>query len=1179
MKMNEYEIFQLALDIDEPAARRLFLTTACEQDGQLLSRVEALLASHDGHTQFLKTPAVEQIADLREASSDGKMLGENDSRSDEEPDATSLHPGGSKPMVTYNDDSDSETPLGYLEPSTKPGSLGRLAHYEVLEVVGRGAFGTVLRAFDEKLQRVVAIKVMALELAAISPARKRFMREAQASAAIRHENVVSVYAVEEKPLPYLVMEYIPGRTLQQQLNERGPLDVPTVLRLGRQIAEGLAAAHAQELIHRDVKPGNILLETSFHDRVKITDFGLARAADDASLTQSGTIAGTPMYMAPEQALGHQLDQRADLFSFGSVLYHSISGRPPFRAATALAVLKRVVDETPRPIREIIPETPQWLCDIITKLHAKNPDERYQSAREIADVLATCESQLHSQIGPKDFTLIAHTKMPTGTWWKRTAVPAMAILFLVIGLIAFNRRSAPLSVTGNVTPQLSMSNQPIRALTNSELTELGTQESEGWVQLFNGKDLTGWKFHPDHSGHWEVKDGILKGSQRQSYLFSQLGHYGDFHLRAEVKINLGGDSGILFRAPLKLLRGRTPREFGIPGCYEAELQENRSYSWRTGSVTLSTADAPPMILGKVVNNSLTHPDEWFTFEIIAENYHFITKVNGIETANCSDPLRRLQTGHLALQVWHPNTIVQFRKIEIKELPLSNALIQDPANHRLVSDERIEVIPLIDPQADKRDLPPRTKADVPRFWNDEDMKDLELPLSNAAASPRHVSAEYYYQIPEMQLYRSYPVYHPNNEPTGYYEKLLNTAPEIIWNGQQHPPLDSEANWIAAGELIFEMPILLGSGRMLPSTGSTLFVRDAQWYSDHSIPTTHAGVNPFYRYVVMELGKVEVGVLSCAMCHTRVMADGTALKGAQGNFPFGRVYAAQMTEKDTIPDGVRELEKNLFNVPWGSSDPHPEWWSKPLVDLAAAHACIPSGVLARHRSSPLSPVVVPDLFGLPSRRYLDRTGLQNHRGIEDLMRYVALNQGMDNLSQFGNFIPGGIDFRTLPEPADCLFRRYSDDQLYALAKYIYSLQPPVNPHPFDDQAKRGKQVFMTNGCARCHEPDKDYSSDRLVAAPGFEVPTDHPEKARVMSAARKHRRNLDSVDAPRNRILQSAVPEIRLVARAVRAQWFSRLARRLVRCAANRGRLPSNGVERTAGYKNSCGEGTSVWAAIRT
>ena len=326
-----------------------------------------------------------------------------------------------------------EIPLGLFAAVHSTRLARALAHYEILEVLGSGAFGTVLKAFDEKLQRVVAIKVMAPELAATSPARKRFLREAQASAAIRHENVVSVYAVEEKPLPYLVMEYIPGQTLQQRLDEHGPLDLPSVLRLGRQIAEGLAAAHAKDLIHRDIKPGNILLETGVRDRVKITDFGLARAADDASLTQSGMIAGTPMYMAPEQALGHKLDQRADLFSFGSVLYQMVSGRPPFRASSTMAVLKRVAEDTPRPIREIIPETPQWLCDIIAKLHAKNPDDRYQSAREVADVLAACEAKLKAH-GEMQNLLSALGPKPAVRFGRNHLMAAAILLLPVITLL-------------------------------------------------------------------------------------------------------------------------------------------------------------------------------------------------------------------------------------------------------------------------------------------------------------------------------------------------------------------------------------------------------------------------------------------------------------------------------------------------------------------------------------------------------------------------------------------------------------------------------------------------------------------------------------------------------------------------------------------------------------------------
>jgi serine/threonine protein kinase len=190
--------------------------------------------------------------------------------------------------------------LSFLGPPSGPGSLGRIGQYEVLEVLGRGGFGIVLRAFDDKLQRVVAVKVLAPQLAASSPARKRFLREARSSAMARHENVVQVYAVEEQPLPYLVMEYVAGESLQKRLDRTGPLEVAEVLRIGRQAAEGLAAAHARGLVHRDIKPANILIGFGPDPCAKMTDFGMARAVDDASVTQSGLLDGTPMYMAPSR---------------------------------------------------------------------------------------------------------------------------------------------------------------------------------------------------------------------------------------------------------------------------------------------------------------------------------------------------------------------------------------------------------------------------------------------------------------------------------------------------------------------------------------------------------------------------------------------------------------------------------------------------------------------------------------------------------------------------------------------------------------------------------------------------------------------------------------------------------------------------------------------------------------
>jgi serine/threonine protein kinase/Leucine-rich repeat (LRR) protein len=389
--MNEETLFAEAIAIESPEKRRQFLDEACGENLKLRKSVEELLHLADNAGSFLKHPPVEAAADALKGIEPTIDFSDG-STDDDEGEADS---SGQFEMRQNPQNPGDEISLGFLEPATREDSLGRLGHYEVLEVIGRGAFGIVLRAFDEKLQRVVAVKVLSPEMAAASPARKRFLREARTSAQIRHENVVSIYAVEDDPIPYLVMEYIPGKTLQQRLDEQGPLDPPDALRLGKQIADGLAAAHAEGLIHRDIKPANILLEGGMDERVKITDFGLARTADDASMTQSGVIAGTPMYMAPEQAQGAKLDQRADLFSFGSVLYQMLSGRPPFRAPNTIAVLKRVTEDTPRPIPEIIPEVPAWICELIGHLHAKNPEKRYGTARVVSELLAKCARELEA----------------------------------------------------------------------------------------------------------------------------------------------------------------------------------------------------------------------------------------------------------------------------------------------------------------------------------------------------------------------------------------------------------------------------------------------------------------------------------------------------------------------------------------------------------------------------------------------------------------------------------------------------------------------------------------------------------------------------------------------------------------------------------------------------------------
>lgn len=286
-----------------------------------------------------------------------------------------------------------QTVLDLLAPTDYPEMLGRLGDYQVSGVVGQGGMGAVLKGFDPSLRRVVAIKVMAPHLADSGSARQRFQREARAAAAITHDNVIDTYGVSEAGgVPYLVMPFARGPSLQKRLDESGPLTAVEVVRIGRQIAAGLAAAHEQGLVHRDIKPANILLNEGI-ERLWITDFGVARAVDDASMTQTGVIAGTPQYMSPEQARGESVNPSSDLFSMGSVLYTACTGRAPFRAEAAWGILRRITDTQPRRIRELNPEIPQWLCSIIERLMAKDPVDRFADAAEVAHLLEQCLAHL------------------------------------------------------------------------------------------------------------------------------------------------------------------------------------------------------------------------------------------------------------------------------------------------------------------------------------------------------------------------------------------------------------------------------------------------------------------------------------------------------------------------------------------------------------------------------------------------------------------------------------------------------------------------------------------------------------------------------------------------------------------------------------------------------------------
>ncbi len=280
----------------------------------------------------------------------------------------------------------SEYELACLAPTDDPQMLGRIGPYEVSGVIGRGGMAVVFKAFDKALNRFVAIKVLAARLASLGIARQRFAREARAMAAVSHEHVVPVFAVEEHlGLPYLVMEYIPGTSLEHYLRRHGPLDVLAVIRVGLQVAQALAAAHAQGLVHRDIKPANILLDTSV-ERIKVGDFGLARVSHEADCTQSGAVAGTPQFMAPEQVRGETCSQSVDLFGLGALMYAMCSGTSPFRAETLFGVMQGVLEKTPKSLRGQNPDVPAWLEQFIFRLLEKNPEDRFVSADEVARLL-------------------------------------------------------------------------------------------------------------------------------------------------------------------------------------------------------------------------------------------------------------------------------------------------------------------------------------------------------------------------------------------------------------------------------------------------------------------------------------------------------------------------------------------------------------------------------------------------------------------------------------------------------------------------------------------------------------------------------------------------------------------------------------------------------------------------
>ncbi|HMF97906.1 MAG TPA: hypothetical protein VKE96_26580 [Vicinamibacterales bacterium] len=388
-------------------------------------------------------------------------------------------------------------------------------------------------------------------------------------------------------------------------------------------------------------------------------------------------------------------------------------------------------------------------------------------------------------------------------------------------------------------------------------------------------------------------------------------------------------------------------------------------------------------------------------------------------------------------------------------------------------------------------------IPKTWDDEAIATFEIPLANPVGSPKHVSAEYYYRIPVRAIYKGYPVYAPGHEPPGYIDWLKQQEPIVMWDDLGHAPaLRTEADWIRAGQLVFDAATRAPGFERYGIDD----VRNPEFYLETGAPVTKDGTVAAYQYMVRTKGTVELGVNACAACHSRVMPDGSVLKGAQSNFPVQRAAAyGHRTNAGTPKDKEQRLAqqrhflKSLHAAPWLHPDPEDRVDSISYDEMASVFEAIPPGVHLRQRSNTFTPIQVSDLIGVKDRRYLDHTGLDAHRSIADLMRYAAMNTGADSLASYAGFIP--VDrarFQQLPPPES--IGRYSDDQLYALARYIYSLQPPPNPNRFDAFAAQGREVFTREGCAACHTPPL-YTNNKLTPADGFATPSDHRQRYDIL------------------------------------------------------------------------------------
>jgi hypothetical protein len=357
----------------------------------------------------------------------------------------------------------------------------------------------------------------------------------------------------------------------------------------------------------------------------------------------------------------------------------------------------------------------------------------------------------------------------------------------------------------------------------------------------------------------------------------------------------------------------------------------------------------------------------------------------------------------------------------------------------------------------------RPDIPKAWDEKALADMEIPLPPPAPKPVHVSEAYYYSIPELTIYRTYPRV-PRQEDSKYVEWLKQQEPVVAFDPAQ---LQTEEAWIKAGQLVFNAAL-----RPLPYVGQ-----------------------PFgASYVIRTKGVVEVTPVACSTCHRQRQPDGTLIAGAPSRSPSNFAF-----NFPSAPEGRAARMRSLYSTPWLDPDPNMQLDPAIAAQDVISWRTASGGINDRIGSSLTYPVRIPSLIGLKNWKYFDHSGRHRHRSIGDLMRYAAMadvTSGMERYQRYGDFIPGAADFKTLPDPKTLV--RFSDAQLYALALYLYSLESPTNPNQPDALSSRGERVFQNEGCDRCHR-EPLYTNNRLIPAEDFTVPPEHRSKYDLLSNER--------------------------------------------------------------------------------